>query len=81
MAPVKRLNRALIEGQWDMLLRLVMSLKQKDVTAFTVLDIIMGQWTRKQPFQVRASYRRSVTSALGGSYMWMQQLVLPSTKP
>jgi hypothetical protein len=43
MAPVKRLNRALIEGQWDMLLRLVMSLKQKDVTAFTVLDIIMGQ--------------------------------------
>ncbi|MBD2766642.1 Tn3 family transposase [Hymenobacter sp. BT664] len=37
LSPVKRVDRALIEAQWDTLLRLVVSLKQKHVTASTVL--------------------------------------------
>nr|WP_246399150.1 Tn3 family transposase [Hymenobacter luteus] len=37
LAPVKRLDRALIEAQWDTLVRLVVSLKHKHVTASTVL--------------------------------------------
>jgi TnpA family transposase len=37
LAPVKRIDRALIEAEWDTLLRLVVSLKQKHVTASTVL--------------------------------------------
>ncbi len=37
LAPVKRIDHALIEAQWDTLLRLVVSLKQKHVTASTVL--------------------------------------------
>jgi len=37
LAPVKRIDRALIEAQWDTLLRLVVSLKQKHVTASTLL--------------------------------------------
>ena len=37
LAPVKRLDRALMEVQWGTLLRLVMSLKQKHMTASTVL--------------------------------------------
>jgi TnpA family transposase len=37
LTPVKRVDRALIEAHWDTLLRLVVSLKQKHVTASTVL--------------------------------------------
>ena len=37
LAPVKYIDRALIEAQWDTLLRLVISLKQKHVTASTLL--------------------------------------------
>ncbi|GAA4394137.1 Tn3 family transposase [Hymenobacter koreensis] len=37
LAPVKYIDRALIEAQWDTLLRLVVSLKQKHVTASTLL--------------------------------------------
>jgi TnpA family transposase len=37
LAPVKYIDRALIEAQWDTLLRLVVSLKQKNVTASTLL--------------------------------------------
>ena len=37
LAPVKYIDRTLIEAQWDTLLRLVVSLKQKHVTASTLL--------------------------------------------
>ena len=37
LAPVKYIDRALIEAQWDTLLRLVVRLKQKHVTASTLL--------------------------------------------
>jgi len=37
LAPVKYIDRALIEAHWDTLLRLVVSLKQKHVTASTLL--------------------------------------------
>ena len=37
LSPVKHIDRALIEAHWDMLLRLIVSLKQKHVTASTVL--------------------------------------------
>jgi TnpA family transposase len=37
LAPVKYIDHALIEAQWDTLLRLVVSLKQKHVTASTLL--------------------------------------------
>ena len=37
LSPVKRIDRALIEAHWDMLLRFIVSLKQKHVTASTVL--------------------------------------------
>jgi TnpA family transposase len=37
LTPVKYIDRALIEAQWDTLLRLVVSLKQKHVTASTLL--------------------------------------------
>ena len=37
LAPVKYIDRALIGAQWDTLLRLVVSLKQKNVTASTLL--------------------------------------------
>ena len=37
LAPVKYIDRALIEAQWDTLLRLVVSLKQKHVTTSTLL--------------------------------------------
>jgi len=37
LAPVKYIDHTLIEAQWDTLLRLVVSLKQKHVTASTLL--------------------------------------------
>lgn len=37
LAPVKYIDQGLIEAQWDTLLRLVVSLKQKQVTASTLL--------------------------------------------
>jgi hypothetical protein len=37
LAPVKPINRALIEAEWDTLLRLLVSLKQKHVMSSTVL--------------------------------------------
>ena len=37
LAPVKYIDQGLIEAQWDTLLRLVVSLKQKHVTASTLL--------------------------------------------
>lgn len=37
LAPVKYIDRTLLEAQWDTLLRLVVSLKQKHITASTLL--------------------------------------------
>ncbi len=74
LAPVKYIDRALIKAQWDTLLRLVVSLKQKHVTASTLLRRLNSYFQQHPVYLALRELGRMVRTGFLLRYMDDQSL-------